>query len=340
MYIPHVLPFSDQDGVVSSPSLVPGSHEWNEYRKTGIGASEVGSILGVSPFKSPVDVWLEKMGRVQPFAGNNATYWGSLLEDLVAKEYAKKVGLKVRRFNYTLRRGVLIADIDRLVHVDGTLPAVADRVVTQRAMDAKTARDRSLWADGIPMHCEAQGLCYMAVMPTVELYDFACLFMSERDLGVFPLERDDAAIGEILERIEAWWERHIVGQTAPDPLSEDDCKKLWGRHRPATVCLSTPDVDDALDEIALAKQRIADAEKDEEAARMVVLSAMQDNEVLKSADGAKVLATWKSNKDSVKVDWEAVARELPSSPDLFAAVVKNHTTVKPGARVFRAKETV
>ena len=324
--------------IQTMPQLAIGSPEWHEFRKSGIGASEVGAVLGVCPWKSPVDVWLEKMGRVAPFAGNAATYWGNLLEDLVAKEYAKQVGLKVRRFNYTLRRGVMIADIDRLVHPDGKLPAVQDRIVTDRAMDAKTSRDRSLWSDGLPMSYEAQGLSYMAVMPTVTRMDFACLFMAERDLGIFPLDRDESSIAEILERIEAWWARHIVGQTAPDPMSEDDCKKLWGRHRPTTVCFATPEVEAALATLAKAKSGKEEAAAAEAEAKRTVMALMQENESLKSADGSKVLATWKSNKDSEVVDWEAVARELPSSPDLFAAVVKNHTTVKPGARVFRAKE--
>lgn len=327
--------------IQSLPQLAIGSTDWLAYRKTGIGASEVGAVLGVCHWKSQVDVWLEKMGRVPPFDGNAATYWGTLLEDLVAKEYAKKQGVCVRRFNYTLRRGVLICDIDRLVHSDGKLPAVKDRVVTNRAMDAKTSRDRSLWSDGIPMSYEAQGLSYMAVLPTVESFDFACLFLAERDLGVYPLVRDDSAIAEILERIEAWWERHIVGQTAPDPMSEDDCKKLWGRHRPDTVCFATSEVEAALVELSNAKARKAKAEADEADAKRVVMALLQDNEVLKSADGAKVLATWKSNKDSAVVDWEAVAREVMATwPGESEAVIAKFTTVKSGARVFRAKEGV
>jgi len=318
------------------PQLAIGSPEWLDYRRGGIGASEVGAVLGVCPWKTPVDVWLEKTGRQPAFSGNNATHWGSLLEDLVAKEYAKQVGLKVRRFNYTLRRGVLIADIDRLVHAEGVLPAVQNRIVTNRAMDAKTSRDRSLWADGLPMSYEAQGLSYMAVMPTVVRMDFACLFMAERDLGIFPLDRDESAIAEILERIDDWWARHIVGQTAPDPMSEDDCKKLWGRHRPASVCFATSDVEAALVELANAKARKAKAEADEAEAKLAVLARMQDNEVLKSSDGTKVLATWKNNKDTPTTDWEAVALELGASkaPD----VVAKFTRTKPGARVFRAKE--
>ena len=323
---------------ITAKHLVLGSPEWQAERRTGIGASEVGAVLGVCPWKSPVDVWLEKTGRQPPFEGNKATHWGQLLEDLVAHEYAKQVGMKVRRHNFTLRRGLLLGDLDRLVHADGEMPAVSGLIRAKRAMDAKTTKDRSLWADGLPMSYEAQGLSYMALAPSIELFDFACLFLAERDLEVFPLVRDDAAIAEILERIEAWWARHIVGQTAPDPMSEADCKKLWGRHRPTTVCFATPEVESALVALAQAKAAKAEAEAAEAEAKRTVMALMQENESLKSADGSKVLATWKSNKDSEVVDWEAIARELSASPELFAAVVKAKTTVKPGARVLLVKE--
>ena len=317
-----------------------GSPEWLAFRRTGIGASEVGSVLGVNPWKSAVDVWLEKQGRTEPFAGNNATYWGQRLEDIVAQEYSLRTGLKVRRLNYTLRKGVLIGDLDRLVHEDGTMPAVKDEVRTDRALEAKTARDRSLWADGIPLSYEAQGLVYMLLADSIQVVDFAALFLSEREFDVFPLLRDDDAIHEIALRCEEWWARYMVGGETPEPTSEDDCKKLWASHRPATVCFATVEAEDALTKIALAKQRIADAKKDEEEARLVVLSLMQDNEVLKSPDGSKVLATWKAAKDSKKVDWEAVARELgQSSPEMLSAFVEKHTKIVQGSRRFLPKNT-
>lgn len=169
--------------------------------------------------------------------------------------------------------------------------------------------------------------------------DFACLFMAERDLGIFPLDRDDAAIAEILERIDVWWTRHMVGQTAPDPMSEDDCKKLWGRHRPTTVCFATSAVEAALVELANAKARKDKAAADEAEAKRVAMALLQDNEVLKSADGSKVLATWKNNKDSEVVDWQKVAEDVGKvCPAAYGESVKKHTSVKPGARVFRAKE--
>ena len=122
-------------------------------------------------------------------------------------------------------------------------------------------------------------------------------------------------------------------------MSEDDCKKLWGRHRPATVCFSTAEADQALAILADAKARKKAAEEDEKAAKLAVMAVMQDNEVLKSADGTKVLATWKNAKDSAKTDWEAVAREVMATwPGEAEAVIAKHTTVTAGSRRFLPKE--
>ena len=318
---------------VAIKGMEVGSPEWRELRKTHLGASEIGSVLGVNPWASPVDVWLEKMGRQEPFAGNNATKWGVLLEDLVAQEYGKMVGKRVRRYGYTLVNGVFMGDLDRLVHDEGTLPAVKDDIRTNRAMDAKTARDKSLWSDGLPAHYEAQGFLYMFLAPALDLVDFATLFMAEREMEVYPLVRDDETITAMVEQAQAWWDRHIVGHTAPDPISEADCKALWGRHRPDSFVVATEEV---VSDLALLNSMcIAEKEfsKSKEDVRMRIMAAMQDAEALKSPDG-KVVATWKSNKDTAKVDWEAVAKALNAPADL----VEMFTVVKPGARVFRIKE--
>ena len=312
--------------------LEVGSPEWRELRKTHLGASEIGAVLGVNPYSTPVDVWMEKMGRTEPFSGNNATKWGILLEDLVSQEYAKMVGKKVRRYGYTLINGIFMGDLDRLVHDDGMLPAFKDEIRTNRAMDAKTARDKSLWADGLPAHYEAQGFTYMFLVPSLDLVDFATLFMAERDMDVYPLNRDDETIREMVDQAQEWWDRHIVGQTAPDPISEDDCKALWCRHRPETVCLSTPEVEAALARIADAKARAKQAEADEAEAKTLVMAAMQEREVLKSTDG-RILATWKNAKDSGKTDWQAVAVEAGAGPEL----IKKHTNNVAGSRRFLPK---
>jgi len=60
--------------------MIQGTPEWLEWRRKGIGASDIAAIIGVSPYSTPYQVWLEKTGKSTGFAGNYATQRGSELE--------------------------------------------------------------------------------------------------------------------------------------------------------------------------------------------------------------------------------------------------------------------
>src|ERR1039457_6424021 len=79
--------------------------DWLKVRQQGIGSSDASAAIGICPFKSPLTLWMEKTGRViQPdLAEIEAVYFGALLEPLVAAEYAKRSGNKVRRVNAILQ---------------------------------------------------------------------------------------------------------------------------------------------------------------------------------------------------------------------------------------------
>jgi putative phage-type endonuclease len=55
-----------------------------ELRRTFLGGSDAAAAIGIDPYRSPVALWLEKLGRADGFAGNNATDWGRRLEPVVA----------------------------------------------------------------------------------------------------------------------------------------------------------------------------------------------------------------------------------------------------------------
>lgn len=61
----------------------------------GIGASEIAAAVGISSFRSPLSLWLEKTGRGEEFAGNEHTQWGQMLEPLLRAWYAEKTQLAV-----------------------------------------------------------------------------------------------------------------------------------------------------------------------------------------------------------------------------------------------------
>lgn len=89
--------------------------DWLKGRQTGIGGSDVAAILGLSKWKTPLDVYLAKTGEVD-HEQSQAAYFGTILEDIVAKEFSKRTGLKVQKVNQQLSKNVWMhANLDRAV---------------------------------------------------------------------------------------------------------------------------------------------------------------------------------------------------------------------------------
>lgn len=66
--------------------------EWLSARRKGIGASEIAAIMGILPpswGKTPLQIYLEKIGEAEPFEGNERTRWGQILEPVIAAEINK-----------------------------------------------------------------------------------------------------------------------------------------------------------------------------------------------------------------------------------------------------------
>ncbi|MDQ6988497.1 MAG: YqaJ viral recombinase family protein [Mariprofundaceae bacterium] len=68
-------------------NLEQGSKEWYEWRSFGVGASEIGAVLNISPYKTAHQLWLEKTGQAEGFKGNAATMRGNDLEDMARSAY-------------------------------------------------------------------------------------------------------------------------------------------------------------------------------------------------------------------------------------------------------------
>ena len=98
--------------------------QWLQARRAGIGGSDIGAIMGLSKWKSPVDVWIGKTGRTEPdLEMSEPAYFGIELESFVATEYSKRSGNKVQRVNQSMKHPEhrwMLANIDRAVVADGS----------------------------------------------------------------------------------------------------------------------------------------------------------------------------------------------------------------------------
>lgn len=68
--------------------------KWLKVRNMGIGGSDAAVIMGLNPYKSPYQLWLEKTGQAEPpdLSGNQRVYWGSKNEPNIADWFQEETG--------------------------------------------------------------------------------------------------------------------------------------------------------------------------------------------------------------------------------------------------------
>ena len=175
--------------------------DWLNYRRRGIGGSDVAAILGVSPFRTARDIYYDKLGvvAVEPDESN----WvplevGNLLEDLVARIFQKKTGyrvFKIKKMFYHPKHQFMLADVDYFVELpDGTIALLEIKTTNYNAKD-------NWWLDGreiVPVYYELQGRHYMAVMDYDRVF-FCCLYgNTEDEVIIREIKRDMAYEEELI----------------------------------------------------------------------------------------------------------------------------------------------
>ncbi len=306
--------------------------EWLAERRKGVGGSDAAAILGISPWRTAVDVWLDKTGRKPPQEETEAMRIGTELEDFVARRYCEAHGRTVQRYNKMLRRGVLLGNLDRLVVPDGgKVASHMGEIRTDTLLECKTSsRD---WADGVPLYYQTQVQHYMGLDERLRHADVAVLFLGHKHFATYRVERDDEAIRIMAERLTAWWRRYVLGGEMPPPASEADCKALWARSNPGKSVEASDEVGDAVRRYRELSEAADAAEAEMAALRDAICAAMGDAETLVSPLDGRPLVTWRTAKERTKTDWEAVARSCGATPGQIEA----HTAVVAGARRFLVK---
>ncbi len=135
---------------------------WLTLRRTGIGSSDMGAVLGMSRYRSELDVWADKVAEtpLDSDDAGEAALWGNLLEDIVAREWARRHDVTVRRVGTVahVEHRHMLCDLDRLVVGCPHHDRCALEVKTRSAFKADE------WRDGaVPEDVEAQVMHQLAV---------------------------------------------------------------------------------------------------------------------------------------------------------------------------------
>jgi putative phage-type endonuclease len=314
-------------------------------RLTGIGGSDLAAILGLSKWRSPYQVWLEKTGRSQPNESSLPMRWGTYAEEFVAREYADRTGRGVQRYNAMLRHpeAPLIGHIDRLVIPEGAKTAAhKGQIRTSIGLECKTVsafaagRD-SEWGpegtDQTPGQYLVQCAAYLA-LTGCQHWDLAAL-IGNHDFRIYHFHRDHDLEGYLLEESSRWWRDHVIADVPPDPVSEAEARERWPRHADGKVIHATLDLRQRLRQLAVIRRSMRILEADEKAVKDEIYPALADAELV--IDNGEEVATYRANKDSQKIDYQALTVDLLTGMDPAeqARLMAEHTRIIPGARVLR-----
>lgn len=200
--------------------------EWLEMRHGGLGGSDVGAVLGLSPYKSPMRVWAEKTGRVEDedLSHREAVRWGVVLEDAIAGEFAHRYGVELHRPKAMFvdrKHPHLFANPDGLFeHWDDGVPTVYEGKTAGINLEGD-------WANGAtPAWYQGQGVHYAARLGYKRVV-FFCLIAGQNP-QMRTIEVTDELAESVTAASDAWWKRHVVADVPPPPDDSDDCTDVLG----------------------------------------------------------------------------------------------------------------
>ena len=169
-------------------------------------------------------------------------------------------------------------------------------------------------------------------MPAEELLRIAERMESEAgcslEYAVYPIERDEEIIADLLEQEKAFWDDHVQAHEPPADASIPEKTDL--------LLEAEGDAIDMLTTLRDAEQAVKAAEAVYDDARVEVEKLIGDNAGIFHDSVGKV--TFKAPKPREKVDYKSVAGDFGKiDEDACEASLERHTTVKQGDRVFRKK---
>lgn len=281
--------------------------EWLAERRKGIGGSDIAAILGLNPYTTPLQVWLDKVHGSEDI-DNDAMEWGRRLEDVVAQKFADE------HPDLTLTTSGLIVD------VDGPFLANPDRLTSDGGvLECKTAGERAAAAwddDGTPESYLCQLQWYLGVTGRDHGW-IACLIGGRRYVER-PFERDDRLIDAMRERAAQWWADHVEAMVPPPAVPPDD-DRFMARAYPATERSEvTLDPDTlVLVEDARSIKGVIDNLADDYARKVTLIKERLGAATDGLGPDGEPLVTWRPRKGSTRVD---TARLKAEHPVVYAAL--------------------
>ena len=285
--------------------------DWLEWRKKGIGGSDASVVCGISRYKSPVELWLDKTGQLPYQETGEAAYWGTQLEALVRVEFTKRTGIEVEH------KGVLLQSEEypfMLANLDGTCehPDYGTCIFEAKTASAYKAGE---WDDAIPDEYQLQIQHYMAVTGYKAAY--IAVLIGGNTFRWKLVERDEELISMLVELETNFW-NHVQMNTPPAMDGSAASAKFLSERFPDSVPksqITLPDTAaDLIQQYDAACEQLEAITEQKQEAENKLKELLGENEVGRAGDR---IIVWKSVSQE-RLDSKTLKAEHPALYQKYA----------------------
>ena len=269
-----------------------------------LGSSDAAPILGLSPWRTPLEVYQDKIipRAIEPDRTKERIFArGKRLEPVVCEMLAAEEGIEISRRNQRYQDfefPFLAAEIDA-----ETADGQNVEIKTVSPFMAKEWGEEQ--SDQIPLHYCVQVL--HALMVTRRERAIVATLIGADDLRIYRVERDDELIARIRSEELAFWDR-IQRRDPPPVTTLADAALRW----PASITRSVVADAELAEKIGIlrqAKAQLKELEMTVETLELAAKGRLGDADTLLSPEGYK-LCTWKS-QTSNRLDVKALESAHP-----------------------------
>jgi len=297
----------------------------------GIGGSDIAIIFGLSQYKTPYQLYLEKRRPgEEPYIGEDksslAADIGSYLEDKIIDLYIEKTG------NVLVQRGevetkhhtdypYLFGNVDGILSDGGLVEAKSTEITLKKK-----------WGDPgsskIPREYLLQVGFYSAIY-NPPYVDIPVLF-GKGEFQIYRYNRYPAFEAKIVEKAIEFWENHVLKQVPPEAASITDLLSLYPEAAEEKEIKADFDTLGNIEQYKYMCNQIQLLEEKSEKYKLEILKFMRDHEVLVNEDG-NPLATYKYHQARKILNINQLKKD---HPDIYVGCLEE----KASPRYFRLKE--
>ena len=210
--------------ILANRKSLSSKQSWIDLRRNYIGGSDAAAVIGISRFRSPLSVYLEKKSLIKKEPPNERMFWGIRIEPLLRDRFKELTGYEVRELKYVLQSvesPFAIANLDGIVNLgpaeDNQWAVLELKCVNEFTGNSDDFRGGAAGYISPEYYAQIQHYLYVTGLKIA----FLGMLIGGNHFVYNRITRDDEAISNMIKLEKHWYEQYFLTNTLP-PAGQSD----------------------------------------------------------------------------------------------------------------------